>query len=215
MQGVSEFGTLSVLLFFILFFLFAVDFQKGFIALQALFWANIITLWLKELIAYPRPWQVDEGLSVFKSVGDQLRLTKGGADSFFSTLPQKSILELREGGYTDFGVPSGHTSLAVSYWGALAILFKKKWLTVFTASLVLLTMISRIYLAQHFLADVLAGLLIGLIPLFLYINGWQKKAFLISGPDWISGETDNGLYFFWPLSCCFFCLVCRWLQSGH
>jgi membrane-associated phospholipid phosphatase len=171
MQGVSEFGTLSVLLFFILFFLFAVDFRKGFIALQGLFWANIITLWLKELITYPRPWQVDEGLSVFQSVGDQLRLTKGGAESFFSALPKESILELRAGGYTDFGVPSGHTSLAVSYWGTLAILFKKKWLTVFTVSLVLLTIISRIYLAQHFLADVLAGLIIGLIPL-LFVYKW-------------------------------------------
>ena len=177
MQGVSEFGTLSVLLFFILFFLFAVDFRKGFIALQALFWANIITLWLKDLIAYPRPWQVDEGLSVFKSVGDQLRLIKGGADSFFSELPQESLLKLRAAGYTDFGVPSGHTSLAASYWGSIAILFKKKWLTVLVVIFVVLTMISRIYLAQHFMADVLAGLIIGLMPLFFVYRWVEKKGF--------------------------------------
>jgi len=89
-----------------------------------------------------------------------------------------------------FSFPSGHATLAVSFYGFIAYLliqnikdFKMKMNIFFTTTiLVLLIGISRIYLDEHYLSDVYAGYLLGLLWAIVAITllKWLsfKKIFL-------------------------------------
>ncbi len=57
--------------------------------------------------------------------------------------------------------PSGHTAGAFALMFLLSFIFNSRSATVFFFLLALLTGISRMYLMQHFLSDVVAGALIG------------------------------------------------------
>ncbi len=87
---------------------------------------------------------------------------------------------------TSFGLPSGHTQKAVAVWATLATSFKKKWLWIVSIFMIIMIALSRIYLGVHFLSDVLAGLVISILFLVLYMKfeapvvRWAKKQ-----PLWI------------------------------
>ncbi len=57
--------------------------------------------------------------------------------------------------------PSGHTAAVFALMFLLSSVFKNRAATIFFFSMALLTGISRMYLLQHFLSDVVAGALIG------------------------------------------------------
>jgi len=67
-----------------------------------------------------------------------------------------------------FGLPSGHTSSALALWGAIFLIFKNRWARIIAILCVVFIPLSRLYLGRHFLADVLAGFLLGLIVLILF-----------------------------------------------
>ena len=87
---------------------------------------------------------------------------------------------------TSFGLPSGHTQKAVAVWATLATSFKKKWLWIVSIFMIIMIALSRIYLGVHFLSDILAGLVISILFLVLYMKfeapvaRWAKKQ-----PLWI------------------------------
>jgi membrane-associated phospholipid phosphatase len=82
---------------------------------------------------------------------------------------------------SSFGLPSGHTQKAVAVWATLAATFKKTWLWILSIFMILMIALSRIYLGVHFLSDVLAGLVISILFLVLYLKleapiiRWAKK----------------------------------------
>jgi membrane-associated phospholipid phosphatase len=89
-------------------------------------------------------------------------------------------------GRTSF--PSGHTMSAFAFYGFIALLLRRKqqWLGVILAYTAILVGISRIFLVQHFMMDVLGGATIGLgIACFIYYlekTKWlQNIAFLNKG----------------------------------
>jgi membrane-associated phospholipid phosphatase len=59
------------------------------------------------------------------------------------------------------GLPSGHTATAFAMATVLALLIKERLWQVFILFIAVLVGYSRIYLAQHFLYDVMTGALIG------------------------------------------------------
>lgn len=65
--------------------------------------------------------------------------------------------------------PSGHTTAAFGFFACVAILFFKanKSMQLFMAFLAILVGYSRMYLSQHFLEDVVAGALLGLLSFML------------------------------------------------
>lgn len=64
--------------------------------------------------------------------------------------------------------PSGHTTTIFMLTSALSMLsYKKKWLQQALLGVAVLVGFSRIYLMQHFLSDVLAGSLLGVISSYL------------------------------------------------
>ncbi len=86
---------------------------------------------------------------------------------------------------TSFGVPSNHTQSAIAIWGTIAAYLKKGWAWAVVALLVVLTGLSRMYLGVHFPHDVLVGLLIGVVVLWLVLRLWKPvTAWLNTLPTW-------------------------------
>jgi hypothetical protein len=71
---------------------------------------------------------------------------------------------------TSFGLPSGHTQKAVAVWATLAASFRKKWLWILSILMIALIALSRIYLGVHFLSDILAGLVVSILFLVVYLK---------------------------------------------
>lgn len=76
--------------------------------------------------------------------------------------------------------PSGHTATAFALFLLLSILINNKWLSVLFFMMALLVGISRVYLSQHFLEDVIAGAVIGVVLTilchkFVSNNSWFNK----------------------------------------
>lgn len=84
-----------------------------------------------------------------------------------------------------FSFPSGHSLSAIFFYGFL-IYFVSKYikniklkriLQVLIIVIILLIGFSRIYLCVHFASDVIAGFVLGLIILIVFINFLYKKVF--------------------------------------
>lgn len=83
----------------------------------------------------------------------------------------KPIYKESGGGY---GFPSGHSQNSTVTYLALFKIFKKNWLLILSIILITLISLSRIYLGLHFFYDVLGGILIGLIILYIYFYHLDK-----------------------------------------
>ena len=120
----------------------------GLAILTALIIGALITnVTLKPLVNRTRPWVVIEGLKVL--------VDSGAGDPSF---------------------PSGHSTAAFAFAGA--ILFsrvKMKWKSIALVAAALMG-ISRLYVGVHYPTDVLAGVAIGLLAGFLAKKLWNKKS---------------------------------------
>lgn len=79
--------------------------------------------------------------------------------------------------HSKYSFPSGHTIAAFAFWGSLSVFFKQKT-GIFFGIISILVGLSRVYLSQHFMADVAAGTLLGiLISLFgvRFLNFLHQK----------------------------------------
>jgi len=69
-----------------------------------------------------------------------------------------------------YGLPSGHAQSGVAVWGFIAAWINKTWFRMVAILLVILIGFSRIFLGVHFPTDVLAGWVIGVIILGVYLT---------------------------------------------
>ncbi len=78
---------------------------------------------------------------------------------------------------TSYGIPSSHASDSLAVWGYLAYRLKKGWLYALWVTVTALIGLSRMYLGVHFPTDVLAGWLIGLAALLIFVasEGWAAS----------------------------------------
>ena len=90
-----------------------------------------------------------------------------------------------------YGLPSGHAQHAVTVWGTIAAR-GKGWLRWLIAALIFLIGFSRIALAVHFPTDVLAGLLIGGVILWVFVK-WE--AAVMAGFNHFTQAQKIGLAF--------------------
>lgn len=74
--------------------------------------------------------------------------------------------------------PSGHTSTAFTFSLLLSFLVRRRFAVYAFPLVAFLVGYSRVYLAQHFVTDVLAGIIIGILSSYLSLvlyDGYQKK----------------------------------------
>lgn len=81
---------------------------------------------------------------------------------------QEGIESLRVHTAGGYSFPSGHTMGAVSFWGALMLQVRKKGFTALCLFLMILVAFSRMYLGVHTLLDVSAGIIFGLLLVYLF-----------------------------------------------
>ncbi len=74
------------------------------------------------------------------------------------------------------GFPSGHTQIATTFWGFAAVLARRAWFWVAAVVLIALVAFSRLYLGVHVLADVVGGLLIGVV-IVVAATLWMRSGF--------------------------------------
>ncbi|MBL4906753.1 MAG: phosphatase PAP2 family protein [Sneathiella sp.] len=182
MIGVSWTGGQTFLVGVLCLIVLGVDLKRGFLLLQMFLITVIATDVFKTVFELPRPFFVDDTLMSFGALKEGMSALVGGAaQSFMAWPPEQSIEAFRAHDWTpgEYGLPSGHVTSAVALWGGMALVFRKKRIGLFAILMIVLMVISRLYLARHFLADILAGL--GLSFFILLISAillnrmnWQK-----------------------------------------
>ena len=146
---------------FVLLIIFGVSYRKGFLITQVLLYNSVFTGFLKSSFALPRPEGVDSTL--WPSAGQQTasRFVERDAPGFFSMLPDDVINYYRTVPGHSFGLPSGHVSSTVTLFGGIAVAWRKWTLAIIALAISFLVAVARMYFGRHFLADVLAGGLLG------------------------------------------------------
>ncbi len=164
MQFITALGYLEFFLLFLLIFLMGINYKKGFILFMVLLWTAVVTMLAKNYFALPRPFHVDNTVQLLDGqLPDESTVTfsERDAEGFWEGLPTEVIEATRKSEHLEYGFPSGHTSIAIAFWGALFYLYRKKWIRGICMALMVLIPFSRLYLGVHFLADVLGGLVLG------------------------------------------------------
>lgn len=170
MLAVSMFGSKPFLMLAAGFIFFRIGWKKGFIFVQMVLWSFILTDFLKDLLYLPRPIHVDPSLLTFNEY-----------------LPRWLIESLAD----NPGFPSGHVCSTVAFWGATLIIVPGRFQKIIGITLIALMPFSRMYLARHFLADVLGGFLLGALILLaafaplirsqrdpLFLNNYKNVLFI-------------------------------------
>lgn len=159
--------------------LFGVSFRAGYIMMQAMLWNGMATLFLKDVFAIPRPSDVDMNVKLIgQDTPNTTPFDSMGAKTFFGSLPQDTVSALRENPISTWGFPSGHTSNAMTLGGLLFLLFRKSWVRVLAVAMVVFIPLSRMYLGRHFLADVLAGYIIGAFFALIFYFGVYRNEWI-------------------------------------
>lgn len=151
-----------------------VNFRKGLLLIQIVLCVSILTELLKNMVALPRPSDVDSNVKLLgKDYPNPSPLTDMGACGFLHLPDPEAIRLYRSQPEWSFGFPSGHVSSTTTFWGGMSLLFRNTVVWVLAAVIIALMPLSRMYLGRHFLADVLGGLVLaGIVvavtyPLFI------------------------------------------------
>lgn len=127
------------------------------LGLAALFWRFRLSLLiaLAGLVISPTSYIAKDKIGVDRPV---TYFEKSGRREAVVLVPG----EHPNGGQTSF--PSGHTMAAFGLYGLLALLLsdRRPWIGLLCAVLAISVAISRVFLVQHFLADILGGSIMGL-----------------------------------------------------
>lgn len=144
--------------------IFGCNYRFGFLLLHVAAWSGLITMGLKEIFSLPRPVHVDLNVqSLGENYANSTPFISRGAASFWGSLPREVVEYYRAYPPESWGFPSGHTSHAVTFWGAIGLYYKNSAVKILAGGLIVLIPLSRIYLGRHFLADVLGGYLLGAV----------------------------------------------------
>lgn len=117
-------------------------------------------------------WCIDKkrGQRILYSLTGNIALNGGIKDYFKVERPieKYGLKSMRVETATGYSFPSGHTQTATSFWTAIAVIFKKKWIKMLGIIIAVGAGISRLYLAVHWPFDVIIAFILGfLFTLFL------------------------------------------------
>jgi len=163
---VSAFGHETTIIILVVLVLFAANLRKGLILTQCVVIAGALTLVAKEWFALPAPSAIDPAVSLLDQATVVTTLPGArGASAFFERLPVDVVNAIRSNSASahNYAFPSGHLCLTTAFWISASLLFKRRWLWTIALIMIPLMALSRMYLGHHFLADVLAGVILGLM----------------------------------------------------
>lgn len=140
-------GEETVFIIAVAIFLWLVSKRRGFVIFSTLFTSLIGMSVLKAVIKAPRPFQVIE-----------------------------EIKGKRVATATGYSFPSGHTTGAASFYSALAVSYRRRWISILCALAILMVGFSRMYLGVHWPIDVFGGLALGITVTFA-LYGWFSRLY--------------------------------------
>ncbi|MFH1523690.1 MAG: phosphatase PAP2 family protein [Chloroflexota bacterium] len=161
-------------------------------------------------------WCLDSSLGIRVAVilmisgafNDALKMAFHGTRPYWYSAQVKGLAS-----ETSFGVPSNHAQSATVIWGMLAAYLRKWWAWLAAILLILMIAVSRLYLGVHFPHDVLLGLLLGGLLLWLVLRFWKPVV------AWAKKKTFGqqvGIAFLASLVLFLFSLVAFvWLRDAH
>jgi membrane-associated phospholipid phosphatase len=166
MWGITLIGYFPFYLLVLAVVMFGVDLRRGLLLSQLLLWTLALTDVLKTTIGLPRPVDVDSTLHQLDTgAPNDSPFASAGGHSFFGLPAARAIEYYRALSGYSYGFPSGHVSSATTFWGGMALLFRRKWMLPVALAMIVLMALSRMYLGRHFLGDVLGGGLLGVAVL--------------------------------------------------
>lgn len=151
------------------------------------------------LLAFPLLyWAVDRRLGV--RLGVMLLLTAGVNSLlklvFASPRPEWLRPEVSRVDETSFGIPSGHAQNAAALWGLGATMVRRWPVRAALIAVVVLIGLSRLFLAAHFVEDVLIGWTVGAVLVVLFVlleprvvRWWQR----VGDPERVAASLVAGL----------------------
>ncbi|ATW27849.1 phosphatase PAP2 family protein [Candidatus Formimonas warabiya] len=105
-------------------------------------------------------------------------------ENFSLPRPDESVRKIQETGYT---FPSCHAMSTTAYWGYLAKRINKPWAYILAAFIVILVSLSRVYLGVHYARDIIGGILISMMLLYLYSAVSESLFLQVSKKTWFLG----------------------------
>ena len=172
MQFISLLGYEMAYTALILVCAFGARLRAGLCVMLAVLLMACATHAIKQSAALPRPSDVDAAVQD-KGEPSHPFVVDGGGHTFWALPDAQATAMLRAQPHADYGFNSGHVGITTAAGVALLLAFgiRRRWLRwTLVLGWPLLMAISRMYLGRHFLADVLAGWLIGLGAALL---AWQ------------------------------------------
>ncbi|HXY42137.1 MAG TPA: phosphatase PAP2 family protein [Vicinamibacteria bacterium] len=142
---------------------FALRLRPSLAIVGALLLTGILTEAVKQAVCYPRPDEVDGRVTESFAAHPLPLARKGGAAAFWARPRPEAIAAVRLRAAGDYGFPSGHVAAATAFLLTSAFFFRTRRALAFSVLWVPLMACSRMYLGRHFLADVLGGVLVGLV----------------------------------------------------
>ena len=112
--------------------------------------------------------QVAVILMLSSTLNDAIKMALHGPRPYWISTAVKALSS-----ETSFGMPSNHTQSATVVWGIIAARLRKWWAWLAAVFLILMIGLSRLYLGMHFPHDVLLGLLLGILVLWLVLRFWK------------------------------------------
>ncbi len=146
---------------------FGINLRKGLAIFMILAIGGIMTDGMKRGFQFPRPSDIDVRINQPGYMPTPKLVDNGGAEDFWA-LPTKGAMEATKRQIDwSYGFPSGHVSAAVAFMFGLFFLYRKKGLLIFAICWTILMCLSRMYLGRHFLADVIGGVCVGMLAIWI------------------------------------------------
>ena len=143
---------------------FGVRLRPSLAVLLGILLTGISTEAMKTGFALPRPSDIDARVQEPGDASPPIPVVeRGGGASFWALPTSEAIAAARAQPDTSYGFPSGHVGLATAFFLGVALFFRSRHALVFGAFWVPLMAVSRMYFGRHFLADVLGGVVVGVL----------------------------------------------------
>lgn len=164
---------------------FGVHYRGGLVLAQAVLWTELLTGLIKELVALPRPSDVDSRVGLMiEGERNETRFTAAGGAGFWDLPDAGATAAVRLSPDPTFGFPSSAVSTATAFWGGAAMASRAPRLLGGAAAIITLTAVSRLYLGRHFLADVAGGAGLGAAVLLTLRRSAVQPLWRFRSPVW-------------------------------